>query len=335
MIMMKQSYSNLFGLLFLLCHLSNKLVFIQAQSPSCTSAQTLQPGNPFEAVALTNSTDVDISQFTINVLASDLPPGHWYTYTTSLSETRMTWFNIEPIYTDGIALVDTPRIAIFKGSCDSLSLVGMTYRDFGAIDGVPLENEVGVDFYIYIYHELFNLYPYTFTIAELEPPMNDKIANAVALTSQDLPFRGEFTTLGSRSDFSDDRCGLDAEYGVWFSYTTSFAQEDVSLQLEGFPLSTEVAVSSLVGIQAVIGGQVICIANGYEHSPVDWTAKRGIQYMILITWVNPADSFMFELQIQSRGGILDSPSSSKQTSSDAAAAFDTALMISGLLALVI
>jgi len=60
---------------------------------------------------------------------------------------------------------------------------------------------------------------------------------------------------------------------------------------------------------------------------------RGIQYMILITWYNPADSFMFELQLQSRGGI-SSPSST-QTSSVAGTAFSSGLMISGLLALVI
>ena len=158
--------------------------------------------------------------------------------------------------------------------------------------------------------------------------------------------------------------GLDDDIGVWFSYTTSYAQEAVSLQL-AFPI---VSLNSMVGVQVADGDQLFCVAYGYEFGPIDWTAERGIQYMILITWNNPADSFMFELQLQSRGaGSSASPSptgqstvpppgtsptggqavptssatspvgetSSNQTSSDAGTGFSSTLMFSGLLALII
>jgi hypothetical protein len=257
MTMKKDYYShNVFGLLFLLCHLSsttNTSVFIQAQSSSCVTAQTVQAGTPFVAVALTDATDDDISsQLNNNNLpASDLPPGHWFTYKTSLNETRTTLLSVDTIVADDFQILYEPDLAIFQGSCDSLSLV------YDSNIAISIQIEVGVDYLIYVYNQYDNFSPYTLSIWELEPPENDKMENAVALTSQDLPFRGEFATYGARSDFSEDSCALEFESGVWFSYTTSFAQEEVSLQLEGFPFTFESGTS--VGIQVGTGDQVTCI----------------------------------------------------------------------------
>ena len=302
--MMMKQYCNAFWL-FLFIHLSNNnIAFIHAQSSSCNNAQILPSGNPFVAEALKNWTEVDISRFTSNVPASDLPPGgHWFTYRTSLNETSMTWFSLTPILTDDTSEgIHTPDFAIFKGSCASLMLEGVEL--FG--DLFPFENEVGIDYFIYVYQSLEYYAPYTLTIEELQPPANDKIENAFALTAQDLPFRGDFTTMGSRSDFSVDGCALYDDKGVWFSYTTSFDMESVALQLGGFV--TMQHSPNIVGVQVANGDQFTCVAMGDQFSTIEWTAERGVQYLILITWPRHYDSYYFEFKLQSRGGIMVSPS---------------------------
>ena len=121
-----------------------------------------------------------------------------------------------------------------------------------------LEVEAGIDYFIFVYIEgnpadtLDLRAPYTITVEEWEPPANDKIENSIALTTEDLRFKGDYTFTGARSDFSEDGCALDGEAaGVWFSYTTSFAEEAIVLQLSGFP--DNFIPRTTVGIQVATG----------------------------------------------------------------------------------
>ena len=280
----------------------------RAQSASCTTAQNLQLGT-VDAAALTAEIDtfLDTSALT-NRPASDFPPeGQWFTYKTLQTESIVTKFFFETTSTESCASIFIPDFAIFKGSCSSL-LFELEERELAV-----LEVEAGIDYFIFVYIEgdpadsLDLRAPYTITVEEWEPPANDKIENAIALTTEDLPFKGDYTFTGARSDFSEDGCALDGEAaGVWFSYTTSFAEEAIVLQLSGFP--DNFIPRTTVGIQVATGDQPICVAIGDPYDPIEWVAVGGIRYDVLVTWIFPEDIFSFEFKLQSRGGILTTPS---------------------------
>ena len=314
--MMHHHYPTTFSrcwspVLFLLILLSI-VTDISAQSSSCSTAQVLQPGNQVNGAVLTDYTTSDEFDELNTFPASDLQSGHWFTYKPSLTETRLVVIDIEASSEGDYP----PDFAVFKGSCTSLTLEGVS-----SLDSLYFENEIDVVYFIYVFEEntlgpdAFFTYPYNIMIEEVEPPVNDKIENAVALTTDDLPFRGDFTTYGALSDFNTDGCGLEAESGVWFSYETSFAEESLALQLGGFENFLSYPD---IGIQVATDDQFICvdIANG---DSTGWVAEVGIRYLILVKWVDPANAFSFEFKLQSLGGTPVSPSPNGSVSNPPAA----------------
>ena len=285
---------------------------VRAQSSSCTAAQAIQSGAPLDAGSVLQNFDEAIDPCAgINFPASDLPAGHWFTFQTSVAENRLMMLDIW-CTTDATEV--TPTVVVFRGSsCDSLTCESVLSH-FTTQDPVFFETEVGVTYFMYVYRDdsFYGAVPYTLSIKELEPPINDNIENAVALTSQDLPFKGDYTTLGARSDFSLDACGLEAENGVWFSYNTSFAAEELSLQLSFTHFIDTIA------IQAANGNQLSCVTYGSPfQNTFEWIAERGTQYFILVTTsLTSLGSFEFSLQSRGEGQGTTSPSLDITTTDD-------------------
>jgi hypothetical protein len=280
---------------------------VLAQSSSCISAQRLQAELPSEGEITMDSTDIDLcGSGTDSFSDSELQAGHWFSYVTSLAENRITHIQVQCSVTgcDAMSGEIAPIVEIFRGPCDSL-----TCEDISSLHAATdrfFENEVGVEYFIYVY-TLFALggTPYVLSFDEIEPPSSDNMDGAIALTSQDLPYKGSFTTFGARSDLDLDACGLDGGYGVWFTYKTTWPSQSVVLRA-----TDNLGFSMTVGVQVANGNHFSCIAYSVVDisfldvvDEIEWIAESGNIYFILVASPSPEYSGAFELTVQSRGDL--------------------------------
>ena len=282
---------------------------VSAQSSSCGTAQCLQAGSPSEGIITMDSAVFDLCGGG-SISESELRAGHWFSYATSLSENRITRVQVQCLVggCDAMSGEIAPILEIFRGPCDSLTCQDISILQ-AAYDRL-FENEVGVEYFFYVY-TLFaaGSAPYLITFEEIEPPPSDNMEGAIALTSQDLPYEGSFTTYGARSDRSLDACGLDGKYGVWFTYQTTWPSQGVVLRA-----TDNLGFAMAVGVQVADNKQFACIDYSIAETlfdvidKIEWIAESGILYFILIASPSPYYSGEFGLTLQSRG-VLPAPAS--------------------------
>jgi hypothetical protein len=229
-----------------------------------------------------------------------------FLYATPLAESRITRVQVQ-CSDDGCDAMSgeiAPIVEIFKGPCDFL-----TCQDISILQAASerlFENEVGVEYLFYVY-TMFALggTPYLLSVEEIEPPLNDNMEGAIALTGQDLPYEGFFTTFGARSDRSLDACGLGGKYGVWFKYQTMSPSQEVVLRATdnlGFVMYAGVQVANDGDLFKCLDYTVVdTLFDTFDD--VEWIAETGILYLILIASPSPYYSGAFELTLQSRGDI--------------------------------
>lgn len=279
--------------------LSNLVALVRAQS-SCSTPQvisaaptTINPGLIQSSNGGTSSYDIcqaiDFSSSTLQV-----GTGLWFSYTPNT--TKIVHVFVKPVDVDG----SPPDFLILKGSCDSLRC-----EEEAISNEVHFQAEPDVEYLIYIFrsYQYVGEDAFTFTLEEIEPPINDNIENAIPLTHQDLPYQAEFTTYGALSDFNEDACGLDGEYGIWFSYTTTLSTEYLTLEV------TTGNTADVVGIQRRAADGWVCEYIGSSFgSDLEWMASSNVEYYILVGDPEPAYAGAFEFTLQSRS-YLDSPTS--------------------------
>jgi hypothetical protein len=192
------------------------------------------------------------------------------------------------------------KTAAVTGSCDSLKCEDSS--TLATSDDLVFQAEVGVEYFIFVFSDADGSDPYTLFVEELEPPVNDSMETAVPLTQDDLPFRGDFTTVGALSDFSQDVCGLFGENGVWFKYTTRYAQQSLALR------ATTGNTREVLGIQSRSSDGDVCVTSGSTWgSTIEWTAETGFEYYILVSEPANSDGQLFEFTLQSQGIVEGEP----------------------------
>lgn len=264
---------------------------MKAQS-SCSAAQSIVA--PFSVNLGSLETEITISSpdyCVTSVAASTIDEvGFWFSYVPS--KTTIARIVVEAVDADGYA----PAMAVFTGSCESLTCM----EDISWKSEYLFQAEADVEYIVFIYSPNGITNPFTFSLEEIEPPVNDNMENAIPFTQQDLPHKGEFTLGGALSDFGQDACGLFGEYGVWFTYQTTSTMELLVLRV------TTGNHGNVVGIQARDGDNFVCVsigtAYGRDH---EWTAEGNMQYYILVT--DPVAQYggLNELTLQSRGVVED------------------------------
>jgi hypothetical protein len=279
---------------------------VSAQSSSCGTAQRLQAGSPREGIITMDSADFDLCGRGIgSIFESELWAGHWFSYTTSLTDNRITRVQVQCSVggCDAMSGEIAPLVEIFKGPCDSLTCQDISISL--AANERLFENEVDAEYFFYVYAAFaVGGTPYLLSLEEIEPAPGDTMEGAIALTSQDLPYEGGFTTYGARSDRSLDACGLDGEYGVWFTYETTLRSQGVVLRA-----TDNLGFAMTVGVQVANGDRFTCIDYSVADTlfdffdKIEWTAESGILYFIIIASPSPDYSGAFKLTLQSRGDI--------------------------------
>ena len=262
-----------FVLLFMLVPLkkitrSNIAVSAQTFSNLCSAAQRLEPGVTIEGTPTVLDDDFpyscDDGTTSSTFIDSEMQRGHWYSFRTELTESRIIEIQLA-------ADVLGAAYALFSGSCDSLKCIEVV-----PLDTFQIENEVNMDYFLYVFAEYKTL-PYAIAFVEIEPPPNDSIESATAITSQDLPYAESFTLLGARSDFELSACPLEDPYGVWFSFQTAFSTESVTFRVtDGFTIFSSIALHEIVN-----GDQIACL-TWTSDSEIDWVAEFGKRYVILV-----------------------------------------------------
>lgn len=289
---------------FLLLLSMDKNGIVLSQASSCGTAQRLQVGYPGEGIIMMDSADFDLCGGG-GISESDLRAGHWFSYATSLAESRITRVQVQ-CSDDGCDAMSgeiAPIVEILMGPCDSLTCQDISILQ--AANDRLFENEVGVEYFFYVY-TMFALggTPYLLSVEEIKPPPNDNMEGAIALTSKDLPYEGIFTTFGARSDSRLDACGLAGKYGVWFKYQTTSPPQEVVLRA-----TDNLGFVMYGGVQVANGDQFNCIDYTIVDTLLDtfddieWIAETGILYLILIASPSPYYSGAFELTLQSRGDL--------------------------------
>jgi hypothetical protein len=177
--------------------------------------------------------------------ASALPSGLWFRYVPSKT-------TIVRVYEEAVEQylfsVDT---LVFSGSCDE-SLECEDYS-MSICDDLVFQADVDVEYFIFSFCNANLSDPFTLFLEELDFPVSDDLKNAEVLTQDDLPFQGEFTTVGALSDAALDACGLDSEYGVWFNYSTTYVQRTLALR------ANTGNARDVLGIQARIDDQTFVL----------------------------------------------------------------------------
>ncbi|GAX17469.1 hypothetical protein FisN_5Hu120 [Fistulifera solaris] len=279
-------------LLVLLC--SQVTTVVQAQL-SCSAPESIT--SPFsmnsESLPEINDFVYSASWCSTTLSESDLPPGRWFSYIPS--EVLVARLSIEALEEFSFP----PEMIVFKGTCDSLVCInGDNY-----FREMLFQTTVGDEYFIFVYGP-YDEAAYLLSFEEYGSPANDKMESAVALAQDDLPFQGDFTLQGALSDFTEDACALDGEYGVWFTYTTTFPAELVILKTT---TRNYLAALNVIGVQARAGDAFFCVTVGdSSEKSVEWTAEANVQYYILIGDPKPQSDGTFELTLQSRG-LLPSP----------------------------
>ncbi|GAX10383.1 hypothetical protein FisN_3Lh601 [Fistulifera solaris] len=280
---------ELLSLLTLL--LLRRAAFVQAKF-SCSAPQSITAPFSYTPSSVEPVNDNEIS---FNVCgdareegSSVLPPGLWFRYVTSKT-------TIVRVYEEAVKQylfsVDT---LVFSGSCDD-SLECEDYS-MSISDDLVFQADVDVEYFIFAFSDANISDPFTLYVEELNFPVNDELHNAAVLTQDDLPFQGEFTTVGALSDTALDACGLDGEYGVWFNYSTIYSQQALALR------ANTGNTRDVLGIQAWIDDQMVCITSGNTwDSTIEWTAEAGVEYSILVAEPpnSYGQSFTFTLESQS------------------------------------
>ncbi|GAX18429.1 hypothetical protein FisN_2Lu092 [Fistulifera solaris] len=264
-----------------------KRAVVSAQS-SCSAAQSIQVQISITPGSIEMSEGFEDIYFLCErpLSSTDLPPGLWFTYLPS--ETTVARISTDTVTNEEFSYASA--MAIFADSCDSLTCI----EEISGDGEVLFQAEAGIKYFILVYREWGTTEdPLTLSLDEIVAPSNDNWENAIPLTHQDLPYKGDFTTFGALSDFNQDACGLEASYGVWFTYTTTLPEETVLLK------TTSSTLADVIGIQARSGEGVACVAMGNPQS-TEWTAVADTQYYILITDHDPAYGAAFELSLQSR-----------------------------------
>ncbi|GAX20549.1 hypothetical protein FisN_3Hh601 [Fistulifera solaris] len=283
------------GVLFVVTLLSvHKAAFVQAQF-SCTAPLNITAPFSYTPSSVEPVNDNEIS---FNICsdaraegASGLPPGVWFRYVPSKTTiVRVYEETVEP----SLFSVDT---LVLTGSCDE-SLECEDYS-MSVSDDLVFQADASVEYLIFALSDANITDPFTLFLEELEFPVNDELDNAAVLTQDDLPFQGEFTTVGALSDAALDACGLDGEYGVWFNYSTTHFQQTLALRA-----NTGIA-RDVLGIQARIDDHIFCITSGNTwDSTIEWTAEAGVEYSILVA--EPPNTYgqSFTLTLESQS-IVD------------------------------
>lgn len=215
--------------------------------------------------------------------------GLWFSYTpstTKISRIHLEIGNNDPYRIQAI---------VSTGTCGvSLTCLAASY-DAGRQELV-FEGQGGIEHFIFIFVRYTAMSaPFTFSLSEPAPPANDRMEDAIALTSQDLPLQENYNLAYALSDFKQDACALSATYGVWFTFQTSYAKENLVLRVKtGSP-------GRRVGIQVQNGNRFQCVTYGYgTRQEVEWTAEGGKTYYILVTdhvnYVNYDKKFEFVFQ---------------------------------------
>ncbi|KAL7468034.1 hypothetical protein ACHAXS_008256 [Conticribra weissflogii] len=278
---------------FSLFLLNTKVTNSAAQASSCNEAQRLQAGLPVEGELTIDSANFDFCDGSsgVDISESDLQAGHWFSYSTSLGETRITKVEVNGEL--------PPLVDIFEGDCDSLSCESIS-SPFTAGSVKFFENKVGVEYFFYVYTSFaVGGTPYVISFEEIDPPLGDNMEAAISLSTEDLPYEGDFTTYGARSDLNLDACALDGPYGVWFTYQTTLQSEKVVLRaVDGFEQFVNVGVQF-----ASDGGDFNCVVyspSSFFTESVEWIAESGKLYFILVGSPYPEISATFKFSLQSR-----------------------------------
>mmetsp|Transcript_1978 Transcript_1978/g.3789 ORF Transcript_1978/g.3789 Transcript_1978/m.3789 type:complete len:329 (+) Transcript_1978:93-1079(+) len=289
--MIRYSAIDLFKFFFLFLLITN-VTTSASQASSCNEAHRLQAGLPVEGELSIDSANFDFcdgSRF--DICESDLKDGDWFSYSTSLAEIRIIKVEVNGEI--------PPLVDIFEGDCDNLSCESISLLTTAGSFKF-FENKVGVGYFFYVYTTFaFGGMPYVISIEEIDPPLGDDIEAAISLSTEDLPYVGDFTTYGARSDSNLDACALVGTYGVWFKYQTTLQSEKVVLRaIDGFGQSMNVGVQ-----YASDGGNFNCVVYSpliYYTESVEWIVESGKIYFILVASPSPEISATFQFSLQSR-----------------------------------
>ena len=288
--------------LLLLIFANSQTTIVRAQSTACSAAQSVSapfsvtPGS-VEAVedsfvfpGYTSCDDASDSG------SSVFPAGIWFRYTPSSTTIARVHVEASDELQSSVATV------VSTGTCDSLTCVDLSLTAIE--DEVLFQADAGVEYLIYAFSDADVSDPFTLFLEEVEPPANDNMESAVALTFEDLPFTGNFTTVGALSDVEQDVCMLGGYHGVWFTFQTAPSQEPLALR------ATTLNTGEVLGVQSVAGDSSECVAPS-SKSTIEWTAEGGVEYYLLVT--EPLDSYggPFELT------LLEIPDGSQQTGTNA------------------
>ncbi len=305
--MAHSSINSWFKLSLWLFLFSTAITAQSSSSSSCSTAQRLQAGVPSEGEITLDSPSFNFcTGGTGEFSESELEAGNWFSYATALTESRIVQIQIQCTTSgcDALAGEISPIIEIFEGSCDSL-----TCEDISALHAASIrsfQNELGAEYIIYVYTPFaVGGAPYVLSFDEIEPPPNDGMGDAIAFTSQDLPYQGDFSTYGARSDLDLDACGLEGAYGVWFTYQTTSSSEEIVLRA-----TDSLGAMKSVGVQLASGDQFTCITYAFSSffvESIEWIAESGMVYLILVAEISPDLGDTFALTVQSRGGSPVSP----------------------------
>lgn len=307
-----------FQVWFILFLLKSNVASVASQSSSCSDAQFLQAGlqNKGEITVDSQSFDFcDGSGSSNKISAPELQAGHWFSYVTPLTESRITKVEVSGEI--------PPLVEVFEGSCDALSCESIS-SPFTQGSIKFFENKIGVEYFFYVYFPYaLGGTSYVIAVDEIDRPLGDDMGGAISLSTTDLPYVGDFTTYGARSDLNLDACALSGYYGVWIMYETTFPSEEVVLR----------AVDSLeqfmnVGVQ-VKGedGGFRCIVSSpatFATESIEWIAESSKSYFILVASSYPETGASFKFSLKSRGSVV-SPSESVSSSETVAVMSTSAL----------
>ena len=252
----------------------------------CNTSQSISSPFTSSPEDIPPITRADVDQLCASGLsfsASKLDGGLWYSYIPSRD--GITYMALDPVYA-----------MLFSGSCDALTCQLSSTLDLN-FGGTLIAIDAGIEYFLFVFHQGYVEWAnFTLDVEEIQAPVNDGIENAVALTPQDLPFSGVFTTYGATSDYKLDACGLDGKaYGVWFSYYSTVAGK-LSLQEDPGNFFNNIAVMALQG------NTLFCVTRGgTAYTAMEWTTAPDTMYYILVTEELLINENKFTLTIKSVG----------------------------------
>lgn len=266
------------------------------ENDTCENATSISCGD-----VIIGSTDGASNDSSLPFCGTSLTsaPGVWYSFVGDGSLATVT--------TCGAATDYDTKMAVFDGSCGSLSCVGGDDDDFGCgfstlQSVVEFTAEAGTTYYIYVTGFSTNSGTFELSLTCDNAPDNDDCSNAIAVNCGDVV---SGSTEGA-SPASVSFCGttLTTAGGVWYEVTGTGLPITVSTCNAGTNFDTK------LGVFSGSCGDLSCVAGNDDdfgcsfssvRSTVSFDSEAGESYYILVTGFS-SNTGNFELSIECEEG---------------------------------